>query len=193
MFGHLAQLVLLFVFFLLVVVEELALAVLYAVFKLAFVLGAIWVEQFSLTVRFIVLPLPVVLYSFVLVNLQSPAFFFAVDPFSSIEIAVGVKHGAVTVGYSIKLFSFIAIFFDLFRVLCSAGASFEKGVVLWFLGWLLGNDFCLSWDWEYDFAVMRTVFVFGSAAKFKDAPHSSWLIFFFNYLKQYVKQRFELS
>ena len=106
--------VLLFVLLLFACFVELAKPVLDTVLELAFVFGIVGIEQFAFSVRLIVLPLAIVLNSFVLVNLQASAFLFAVDPLSAKEITIGIEHGAISMRYSIELLTFVSIFFDNF-------------------------------------------------------------------------------
>lgn len=104
--------VLLFVLLLFACFVELAKPVLDTVLELAFVFGIVGIEQLAFSVRLIVLPLAIVLNSFVLVNLKALAFLGPINPRSSIKITIGIEHGTVSMRYPMYLLTFAFILFD---------------------------------------------------------------------------------
>ena len=87
-----AQLVKLVIHLLMNVIEVLPLAFLLAQLELPNIVRSIGLEQFPTTIRFVILPLALILLILILVTLEPPSLLLACNPFSTVVIAIGVEH-----------------------------------------------------------------------------------------------------
>ena len=127
------------------------------------------------------MPFSLILCALLLINLQSSTFFYPIYPFSSVKIAIWIKHWTISMRNSVQLLSFVSICFNKFcikkfwtlrRVCFYNRFNFYRSV-----------DFQV-WFFRFDyFGLLTLVFIF-STTKTKNVPHRVLVYSYSKYYKQ---------